>query len=114
MRRVHSSKQLYRRFTEALRIGKPIPRQHEPDASPPSARRKHYVQKYRRWLRPYLPRLALVFMLALVSAVLVLVGLYVRLTITETPVFQDALTRSARVKVPMFEVFRRYPGCWPR
>ena len=46
----------------------------------------------------------------LASAVLVLVGLYVRLTITETPVFQDAVTRSARVKVPMFEVFRHYPG----
>ena len=45
----------------------------------------------------------------LASAVLVLVGLYVRLTITETPVFQDALTRSARVKVPMFAVFRHYP-----
>jgi MFS family permease len=44
------------------------------------------------------------------SAVLVLVGLYVRLTITETPVFQDAVSKSARVKVPMFEVFRRYPG----
>jgi metabolite-proton symporter len=46
----------------------------------------------------------------LASAVLVLVGLYVRLTISETPVFQDAVARSARVKVPMFEVFRRYPG----
>jgi metabolite-proton symporter len=46
----------------------------------------------------------------LASAVLVLVGLYVRLTITETPVFQDALIRRARVKVPMFEVFRHYPG----
>jgi metabolite-proton symporter len=45
----------------------------------------------------------------LASAVLVLVGLYVRLTITETPIFQDALTRSARVKVPMFAVFRHYP-----
>ena len=46
----------------------------------------------------------------LASAVLVLVGLYVRLTITETPVFQDALTRSERVKVPMVAVFRDYPG----
>jgi len=46
----------------------------------------------------------------LASAVLVLVGLYVRLTITETPVFQDAVARSARVKVPMVAVFRDYPG----
>ena len=46
----------------------------------------------------------------LASAVLVLVGLYVRLTITETPVFQDAVARSARVKVPMIAVFRDYPG----
>jgi metabolite-proton symporter len=45
----------------------------------------------------------------LASAALVLVGLYVRLTITETPVFREAVTRDARVKVPMFEVFRSYP-----
>ena len=42
----------------------------------------------------------------LTSAVLVLVGLYVRLTITETPVFRDALAREERVKVPMVVVFR--------
>jgi metabolite-proton symporter len=42
----------------------------------------------------------------LASAVLVLVGLYVRLTITETPVFQEALQRRERVKVPMVVVFR--------
>jgi MFS family permease len=45
----------------------------------------------------------------LASAVLVLVGLYVRLTITETPVFQEALTRRERVKVPMWTVFSRHP-----
>jgi metabolite-proton symporter len=45
----------------------------------------------------------------LASAVLVLIGLYVRLTITETPVFRDTVHRQERVKVPMFEVFRRYP-----
>lgn len=42
----------------------------------------------------------------LASAALVLVGLYVRLTISETPVFQGAVTRRERVKVPMFVVFR--------
>ena len=46
----------------------------------------------------------------LASAALVLVGLYVRLTITETPVFRDALERRERVKVPMLVVFRNYPG----
>src|SRR5450631_2537979 len=45
----------------------------------------------------------------LASAALVLVGLYVRLTITETPVFRDALSRRERVKVPMVVVFRDYP-----
>jgi metabolite-proton symporter len=45
----------------------------------------------------------------LASAVLVLVGLYVRLTITETPVFREALNRRERVRVPMVEVFHRYP-----
>jgi MFS family permease len=43
------------------------------------------------------------------SAALVLVGLYVRLAIHETPVFRDALTRRERVKVPMLVVFREYP-----
>jgi metabolite-proton symporter len=42
----------------------------------------------------------------LASAVLVLVGLYVRLTITETPVFRETLDRRERVKVPMVVVFR--------
>ena len=42
----------------------------------------------------------------LASAALVLVGLYVRLTITETPVFRDALSRREPVKVPMLVVFR--------
>ena len=46
----------------------------------------------------------------LASAVLVLLGLYVRLTITETPVFQEALQRREQVKVPMFAVFRDHTG----
>lgn len=46
----------------------------------------------------------------LASAALVAVGLYVRLTITETPVFRDALTREERVKVPMVAVFRQHPA----
>ena len=45
----------------------------------------------------------------LASAVLVLIGLYVRLTITETPVFREVLNRQARVKVPMVVVFHKYP-----
>src|SRR3954468_10873342 len=45
----------------------------------------------------------------LASAALVLVGLYVRLTITETPVFRDVLSRQERVKVPMLVVFRDHP-----
>jgi MFS family permease len=44
----------------------------------------------------------------LASAVLVVLGLYVRLTITETPVFQQAIERRERVKVPMAEVFRSH------
>lgn len=42
----------------------------------------------------------------LASAALVLVGLYVRLTITETPVFRAALSKRKQVKVPIFTVFR--------
>jgi metabolite-proton symporter len=46
----------------------------------------------------------------LASAALVLVGLYVRLTITETPVFRESSTREQRAKVPMLEVFRDHPA----
>ena len=45
------------------------------------------------------------------SAVLVLVGLYVRLTITETPVFQQAVARGHQVpKAPIAVVVRHYGG----
>jgi metabolite-proton symporter len=46
----------------------------------------------------------------LASAVLVLLGLYVRLTITETPVFREALKRHERVSVPMLVVLRDHAG----
>jgi metabolite-proton symporter len=42
------------------------------------------------------------------SAILVFLGLYVRLTITETPVFEEARKRGNQVKVPMISVFRSY------
>ncbi|ABR90863.1 transporter of the MFS superfamily [Janthinobacterium sp. Marseille] len=42
------------------------------------------------------------------SAVLVLVGLYVRLKITETPVFQKVLDKNERVKVPIATIFREH------
>ncbi|AXC11147.1 putative transport protein (MFS family) [Acidisarcina polymorpha] len=45
----------------------------------------------------------------LASAVLVFLGLYVRLTITETPVFRQALNRGEQVKLPLLSVFRNYP-----
>ena len=44
----------------------------------------------------------------LASAALVVVGLYVRLTITETPVFLDTLKRRERVKMPMANVFKHH------
>ena len=42
----------------------------------------------------------------LASALLVFVGLYVRLQITETPAFQAAIDKQERVKVPLVTVFR--------
>ena len=45
----------------------------------------------------------------LASAALVIVGLYVRLTITETPVFREAIERRERVRLPMMVVFRTFP-----
>jgi len=45
----------------------------------------------------------------LASAVLVVLGLFVRLSITETPVFQR-IESHERVRVPMWEVFRHHSG----
>jgi metabolite-proton symporter len=44
----------------------------------------------------------------LASALLVLVGLYVRLKITETPVFQKVLDKEERVKMPVVAVLREH------
>jgi metabolite-proton symporter len=46
----------------------------------------------------------------LASAALVFVGLYVRLTITETPVFQESRRRGEQLKVPIAGVFRNHTG----
>jgi MFS family permease len=45
----------------------------------------------------------------LASAVLVILGLYVRLTITETPMFLKVVDRQERVKVPMLAVMTSHP-----
>ena len=42
------------------------------------------------------------------SIVLVMVGLWMRLSITETPEFQKTIDSEARVKVPLSEIFRRH------
>jgi metabolite-proton symporter len=42
------------------------------------------------------------------SAVLVILGLYVRLTITETPIFAQAVKNQERVEVPVLETFRTH------
>ncbi len=45
----------------------------------------------------------------LASAALVVVGLYVRLTITETPVFAEALNKHRPVKMPLVVVLKDHP-----
>jgi MFS family permease len=45
----------------------------------------------------------------LASALLVLVGLYVRLRLRETPAFKQAIENNERVRVPMFTVFKEHP-----
>ena len=45
----------------------------------------------------------------LASAVLVLLGLYVRLQLVETPAFERSLAQGERVRVPFFVVFAKYP-----
>ncbi len=44
----------------------------------------------------------------LLSAVLVVIGLYVRLKLEETPVFAKAIARHERVKLPIAELFGQY------
>ena len=44
----------------------------------------------------------------LLSSLLVLVGLYVRLKLVETPAFQRTLDRGERVRVPLLSVFTRH------
>src|SRR5271165_4287705 len=44
----------------------------------------------------------------LASSVLVFLGLYVRMTITETPVFQQSRERGEQVRLPTVEVFRNH------
>ncbi len=44
----------------------------------------------------------------LVSAALVAIGLYLRVSITETPAFLDAMRRNERVKVPLAELLRHH------
>lgn len=44
----------------------------------------------------------------LLSAALVIVGLYVRLKLEETPVFAKAIARHERVKMPVVELFANY------
>ncbi|MFO7324576.1 MAG: MFS transporter [Pseudomonadota bacterium] len=46
----------------------------------------------------------------LASAALVLVGLYVRLRIEETPSFRRTIERNERVQLPMAHVLREWPG----
>jgi len=43
------------------------------------------------------------------SAVLVLLGLYIRLQLVETPAFQRSVEQGERVRVPFFTVVRKYP-----
>ena len=45
----------------------------------------------------------------LASIVLVAIGLYVRMTIAETPVFREAMETQTRARVPFFDMVRTYP-----
>lgn len=46
----------------------------------------------------------------LASALLVFVGLYVRLKLEETPAFQRAIANNERVRMPVVTVFKEHPG----
>jgi metabolite-proton symporter len=46
----------------------------------------------------------------LISAALVAIGLYLRVSISETPEFREAMARNERVEVPLLEVLREHWG----
>ena len=46
----------------------------------------------------------------LLSGIVVLVGLWIRLSIAESPLFQEAESSHTTAKAPIIEVLRRYPG----
>ena len=46
----------------------------------------------------------------LVSAIMVFVGMYIRLRIKETPEFEQIKQRNAETKIPFFDMLKRYPG----
>jgi metabolite-proton symporter len=46
----------------------------------------------------------------LASALLVFLGLYVRLRLVETPAFRRAIENNERVRLPILNVLRQYPG----
>src|SRR5688572_25312063 len=46
----------------------------------------------------------------LLSGVLVIVGLWIRLTIAESPLFREVEEHDAKVKAPIVDVLRRYPS----
>jgi MHS family metabolite:H+ symporter-like MFS transporter len=46
----------------------------------------------------------------LISAVLVLIGLYIRMNIQETPEFAAVKAKNAELRIPFVDMIRRYPG----
>ncbi|WZB71693.1 MFS transporter [Achromobacter xylosoxidans] len=46
----------------------------------------------------------------LASTAMVLVGMYIRLNIKETPEFSEVKARNAESRIPFFDMLRRYPG----
>ncbi len=46
----------------------------------------------------------------LLSGVMVIVGMYIRLTIQETPEFAAVKARNAELRIPFTDMIRRYPG----
>jgi MFS transporter, MHS family, shikimate and dehydroshikimate transport protein len=45
----------------------------------------------------------------LASALLIAVGMWIRLTVSESPVFQETLDKKTAVKMPVFDALRTYP-----
>ncbi len=69
-----------------------------------------YAPQEKRGFYASLPQIGLAIGLCLASGVVVVVGMYIRLHVQETPEFAAVKARNAELRIPFMDMIRRYPG----